>query len=160
MRQRQESKVMKNENKNQKVVFLLNGDKKKIAEENLGHARMVLRAVGLSLRLALEGKSVTSNGLHGTLDVACGLLNESSCFPVSGDGFCDGHTLVSIAIEVNYIYDKLFKRGSRKTKVYILDAMRHFLRFAELAGVDFYDLEAVERRYKKQEKELKTEAVA
>jgi hypothetical protein len=60
---------------------------------------------------------------------------------------------------VNYAYDKLFKRGSKKTKTYILDAMRHLLRFTELAGVDFYDLEAVERTYKEQGRELEAEAV-
>lgn len=150
---------MKDENKNQKPVFLFNGDKKGIAEENLNAARMALRAVGLSLRLASEGKSITSNATRSVLGMSDGLLSEGSCFPVSEDGFCEGHALGKVAAELEYAYDKWFKRGSKKTKRHILDAMKHLLRFAELAGVDFFNLEAVENIYKRREKEFEAKAV-
>lgn len=158
MRQRQESKVMKDENKNQKVVFLLNGDRKKIAEESLGHARMALRAVGLSLRLALEGKNVTNNGGRNTLYTADSLLNEGFLFGISKDGFCDGGALECVSANVNFAYDKWFKRGSRKTKRYILDAMKHLLDFAKLAKVDFCYLDLTEIKHKEGEKELEVKA--
>ena len=156
--QRQESKNMNVENKNQKMVFLLNGDKKKIAEENLYHARIALRAVGLSLRLALEGKNVMNNGGRDTLYTADSLLNEGYLFGISKDGFCDGGALEIVSAQVNFAYDKWFKRGSRKTKRYILDAMKHLLDFAKLAKVDFCYLGLAEAKHKEGEKELEVMA--
>ena len=158
MRQRQESKVMNDENKNQKVVFLLNGDTKEIAEENLYRARMTLRAVGLSLRLAMENKSTHKTGVYDTLYVANNLLNEGCLFGISQDGFCSGGCLEIVSARVNFAYDKWFKRGSRKTKRYILDAMKHLLDFAKLAKVDFCYLDLTEIKHKEGEKELEVRA--
>lgn len=150
---------MKDENKNQKRVFLFNGDKKKIAEENLSHARIALRAVGLSLRLALEGKSV-SKEYRDTLYTAESLLNEGFLFTISNDGFCNGGALECVSARLNFAYDKWFKRGSRKTKTYILDAMKHLLDFAKLVKVDFCYLDLTEIKHKEGEKELEVKAVA
>lgn len=152
--QRQESKNMNVENKNQKVVFLLNGDRKEIAEENLGHARMALRAVGLSLRLALEGKNVMNSEGHDIQFMADSLLNEGCFFGISKDGFCHGGALECVSMKVNSAYDKWFRRGSKKTKRYVLDAMKHLLDFAKLAKVDFCYLVLTEAKHKEGKKEL------
>lgn len=156
--QRQESKNMNVENKNQKVVFLLNGDTKKIAEENLYRARMALKAVGLSLRLAMENKSTHRTGVYDTLYVANSLLNEGVLFGISQDGFCCGGCLEIVSARVNFAYDTWFKRGSRKTKRYILDAMKHLLDFAKLAGVDFCYLDLTKIKHKEGEKEFEAKA--
>lgn len=153
------SKVMKDENKNQKVAFLLNGDKKEIAGENLNAARMALRAAGLSLRLAMEGKNVTSIGVRDTLYVADSLLNEGH-LGISEDGFCYGGSLEVVSARVNFAYNKWFKHGSRKTKTYLLDAMKHLLDFAKLAKVDFCYLDLTEAKYEEGKKEFEVKAVA